>query len=1027
MHYQIWQHHCRLLRALGLLVLLIVPLGAGACNQKPQSATGFVIETIDETGCQNSLALDTAGQPHTSYYDDNDDALKYAWHDGSTWQIETVDSEGQAGIFSSLALDAADQPHISYYGGLYPIFALKYAHHDGSMWRIATVDGTESLGLTSLVVDTADRPHISYCDSTNLKYAYHDGSTWRIKAVDREGGLGFASLALDATDWPHISYATKSGLKYAYYNGFTWQIETVRRGGPIACTSLALDSAGYPHISYCLSSNDIIGSSIVYAYHDGSRWHFKNMGTCGFILIPHTSLALDTTGHPHIGYRSGAYSRRYAHYDGSKWQTAAIGSPPPFFGLRSWFQTDKSKTSSEDVAVWDAVAFLLPTVSLVLDPADQPHISYYDEASQDLKYAYYDSSAIVTEVELPQSATDGTIMSAALGWTIASLWIAVSIASLMGLIFVTLGLMGSIEVKKRHWALATLLSLGVTYLITNLCYRSDRHIILVELELAVIWCMFGTITVLGDKTPRYSLRNLEPLLSPMTPFVRSIVSLLKPSLSVIISILKVVGLVALKLVSLLFKILLIFFGGGDLFYTPQIPQYSSGGGMTASPYSSGGGMTASQLKTSVSDSELELAAHSLAAPVSSDPPDFLTDGSAANLDLSALSKLLSIPADRLDLVDLSVSPYLLPPGPPDESGASLDLPAPDECLSADELPSIWDFAEIGSPRLLVGEQILVPVSLKDIEAWSGSLKAPLGTFIPWATVAVSRGDLFLVMGETKGIEISTLWLVSRTPKIIDTGGGSRAIWGGYTPQGDALLQVLPLKDFFGSDPPRKGLPKEGWIFGRANVPTELESVLCILRIESQMGYTEPGRHAYLFRWDQDQWQDTHIAGQIGPDGLFAEFVVQPHSIYAAVVLDNLKVELLDADLWALIEEYNKDVSRALANRDIRYLSATTTPAGLAQASQYIEAMVSSGGDEIPGCLLAHSLASRPSQSTEQVVVDIAETWEYDLENGQIFQCCNRCIYTLVLADGEWRVESCEILYPETGQPPQTDRLGEGLG
>ena len=62
-----------------------------------------------------ALALDAAGRPHISYYDETNDDLKYAAFDGSAWRIEAVETAGGVGTCTSLALDVAGRPHISYY------------------------------------------------------------------------------------------------------------------------------------------------------------------------------------------------------------------------------------------------------------------------------------------------------------------------------------------------------------------------------------------------------------------------------------------------------------------------------------------------------------------------------------------------------------------------------------------------------------------------------------------------------------------------------------------------------------------------------------------------------------------------------------------------------------------------------------------------------------------------------------------------------------------------------------------------
>jgi len=64
-------------------------------------------------GC-NSLALDAAGRPHISYYDDGNDDLRHAWFNGTGWATDTVDSPGQMGGRSSIAMDCQGRPRIAY-------------------------------------------------------------------------------------------------------------------------------------------------------------------------------------------------------------------------------------------------------------------------------------------------------------------------------------------------------------------------------------------------------------------------------------------------------------------------------------------------------------------------------------------------------------------------------------------------------------------------------------------------------------------------------------------------------------------------------------------------------------------------------------------------------------------------------------------------------------------------------------------------------------------------------------------------
>ena len=82
-------------------------------------------------GRWTSLALDAAGHPHISYWDGTNGDLKYVHHDGTSWLVEAVDSEGIMGEYASLALDGAGRPHVSYYD--YTGYALKYAYRGSAI------------------------------------------------------------------------------------------------------------------------------------------------------------------------------------------------------------------------------------------------------------------------------------------------------------------------------------------------------------------------------------------------------------------------------------------------------------------------------------------------------------------------------------------------------------------------------------------------------------------------------------------------------------------------------------------------------------------------------------------------------------------------------------------------------------------------------------------------------------------------------------------------------------------------------
>ncbi len=371
-----------------------------------------------------SLRLDSAGNPRIGYFRDHPiHKLQYAGWMGSAWDLQTVDSEGWVGRDTSLALDSADNPHVSYYD--FTNRDLKYARWTGSTWHLQIVDGTGDVGgYTSLALDSADNPHVSYYDWLNadLKYARWTGSAWDLQTVDSEGWVGRdASLALDNADNPHIIYSDGSNeeLKYARWTGSAWDIQTVKgfEGqfgdyGWFESIALALDSGGNPHVSYMYCESlevprqpPLEYASIEYARWTDSTWDIRILATSNTCWGHDTSLALDTAGNPHITYYDGN-DLQYAHWTGDAWDIQTVDSAG-YYGWHTSLALDSAGNPNISYydwyngdlkyARWAEGAWDLQTVdsdgdvgedsAIAVDSAGKAHISYHDDTNKDLKYA----------------------------------------------------------------------------------------------------------------------------------------------------------------------------------------------------------------------------------------------------------------------------------------------------------------------------------------------------------------------------------------------------------------------------------------------------------------------------------------------------------------------------------------------------------------------------------------------------------------------------------------------------------------
>ncbi len=300
------------------------------------------IETVDSTnavGWDSSIALDAAGRPHISYCREEPymggvacAALKYTWSDGTTWHTETVDTEWFTGKDTSLALDSAGRPHIAYTRqycemGCGPV-ALKYAFYNGATWQIQVVDPGNAGAYPSLALDSLGRPHLTYgVGNGGLKYAWYDGSTWQIEVVEYGALNGyFSSLVLDVAGRPHIVYVNTDTyqLKYAWYDGTSWQIEVIDSySSVVGGSTLVLDQFDQPHVAYCDPNN----LHLKYAWRDEAGWQSEIVDMQRGEL--HRSFALDSLDRPRIAYydiTSGRDDLRYAWHDGASWHIETVDS-----------------------------------------------------------------------------------------------------------------------------------------------------------------------------------------------------------------------------------------------------------------------------------------------------------------------------------------------------------------------------------------------------------------------------------------------------------------------------------------------------------------------------------------------------------------------------------------------------------------------------------------------------------------------------------------------------------------------------
>ena len=192
------------------------------CTNPDCSGTqsGRIPDSLDNVGRSTSLVLDAAGNPVISYYDVTNGDLRVLHCTNPTCSLpqspQSPDTAGDVGQHTSLALDAAGNPVISYFddtNGDLRVLHCTNPDCSGSQ-NAQSPDRTGRVGLySSLVLDSAGNPVISYQDDTNGNLRVLHCTNPNCSGTQRPHTLNTtafdgadSSLALDSAGNPVVSF-----------------------------------------------------------------------------------------------------------------------------------------------------------------------------------------------------------------------------------------------------------------------------------------------------------------------------------------------------------------------------------------------------------------------------------------------------------------------------------------------------------------------------------------------------------------------------------------------------------------------------------------------------------------------------------------------------------------------------------------------------------------------------------------------------------------------------------------------------
>lgn len=296
--------------------------------------------------------------------------------DQITWITEAIDSAETFENMSSrhTRLDSNGNP-----GMVFGSRNLYYAKRGGSDWTVSVIDASYGVGAyASLAFETNNRPHISYYDSTNnvLKYAVYFNDQWRVEVVQIGGSsinCQYSSIDLDSSARPHIACydAVYEELVHIYRNADgLWVKEVVNSVGNVGkYASLDMDG-NTPHIAYYSEFED----ALMYAVPINGIWNNRSIE----VRSQNDPPQLRGVGL----YPSIIFSRGKAHIS---YHNAIKGDL-----MYAWVQVNSNGAFSSTTEIIDDITGQSTGLytSIDVDNNGNPYISYFNETTDDLMYAY---------------------------------------------------------------------------------------------------------------------------------------------------------------------------------------------------------------------------------------------------------------------------------------------------------------------------------------------------------------------------------------------------------------------------------------------------------------------------------------------------------------------------------------------------------------------------------------------------------------------------------------------------------------
>ncbi|MFH1537018.1 MAG: hypothetical protein ABID45_03460 [Patescibacteria group bacterium] len=326
----------------------------------------------------------------------------------AAWESEQLEDDFSiSGQDNVVVINSDGNPVVLYDYNESGTYRLKYAVKEGDSWTKEVILSTSESNIgwrADMVLDADDVPHVVFFQKANwededegsfivyLKYATKVDGDWEVETIsthtdaENRPSYGTADIELDADSDPHIVYTGMSGsydLNYAYWEGGVWNF-TLDLDNNLGCEDAVFefDALDQPHIvtacrdNYHSCGEESCHDSVLYhTYLSGGNWQLfetvdsnEDLTTSGYDYFKHLSMVMDEEEQFYVLYHDmNNNSLKFASNPGNVWAAETVDDnfvPDDTSPLNIYFKN-----------------------SIALDSDSNPHITYYNFKTNNLKYA----------------------------------------------------------------------------------------------------------------------------------------------------------------------------------------------------------------------------------------------------------------------------------------------------------------------------------------------------------------------------------------------------------------------------------------------------------------------------------------------------------------------------------------------------------------------------------------------------------------------------------------------------------------